>query len=221
MYRYCIIFLLSVLSLVGCSNKTKIVEERPEAINAFVIDNDKLYVIGEYHDFEFTDNDIAKSMAAINSPLYKENILAIDIIIQITNQSEVYGFYNIYLDPNKTDKLDEQLLQENHIYKSGTLPLKMVEKVKIAYPNWDENQKVYSSRFHSKGQVIKLKNRDEILQKYELPVPLIADTKYFKTEKDIAGGVTTMVMLPVAVVAIIPMMAVWGIACAANSNGGC
>lgn len=228
--------LLSLLFLISCSSVTTKGENRLEAINAFVLDKDKLYVIGQYHDFEFQSNtmpvnpnagldeqfaqmsrgvDIIKSLDMLNHPPYKNNILAIKVTIDITNQATVRGYYDVYLNPDETDKYDKKVLADNYqLTHFGTLPVDLIDNVKN--PNWDPGKKVYSRRFFAMGRIVKLQNRDEIVQKYGLPTPIIANTSYYTSKKDVAGDLESAgivsIALPVAVVTMIPMMVVCTVA---------
>ncbi|MDF7670668.1 hypothetical protein PT276_05575 [Orbaceae bacterium ESL0721] len=219
MYKYAVIFLLSILSLVGCAKDTIRGDTLPEAISAFILDKDKLYVVGQYHDYEFTSNDIVKSIEALRSPPYKDNILGIYVTLEIIDQSEVRGNYYVYFDPDKVDKLDKQELEKNGIKEYGLLPSYIYDKVKATHPDWNRNM-LYQHKFYSEGRVVKLENHDEIVQKYSVTTPLTAYTTYYKTKNDIGVGLAvvtimaTLPLMPITAVITSPLI----VACTISSG---
>lgn len=48
-----------------------------------------------------------------------------------------------------------------------------------------------------------------------------ADVSYYESKLNIGEDIKSILMLPVAAVAIVPMMIIWGAACAGSTTTGC
>lgn len=183
------------LTLAACTTKTERVSREPERMLAFLISNNQLYVIGEKNDYLFAGENISKFDSFMKSN-YAKYIQKAEVSISITDASDVKIQYKGML--KTLPDADKQAIGET--YRLGS------------------DNSVY---FSTAGKRVKLQNRDEILAKNPVNGSFFADVSYYESKSNIGEDIKSILMIPVAAVAVVPMMIIWGAACAGSTTTGC
>ena len=158
--------------LLGCvtaDQQYKEFSSKKEVIKSFFIANDRIYAIGQLNSYQFNskDNwDTAQLIKLLESP-YTKNIsfVKIDEIRKNVKSNEVEAFLSIYFNHKNLTKAQlDELYNINSPYRDG--------------------RRMFFSM--NNGNLVDIKNKNEILQKAKLIQPL--ETKYveFSNEKEIS-----------------------------------
>lgn len=183
------------LTLVACTTKIEKVSQERERMLAFLIVNDQLYVIGEKNDYLFSGKKVSEFDSFMKSN-YAKYIQKADVLIGITDTSNVNIHYTGMLK---------------------VLPDADKQAIRKTYGIGSDN----SVNFSTSGQRVKLQNRDEILAKHPVNGSFFANVSYYESKLNIGEDIKSILMIPVAAVAIVPMMIIWGAACAGSTTTGC
>ena len=158
--------------LLGCvtgDQQYKELSSKKEVIKSFFIADNRIYAIGQLNSYQFNskDNrDTAQLIKLLESP-YTKNIssVQIDEIRQNVKTNEVEAFLSIYFNHQNLTKTQlDELYNINSPYRDG--------------------RRMFFSM--NNGNLVDIKNKNEILQKAKLIQPL--ETKYveFSNEKEIS-----------------------------------
>lgn len=158
--------------LFGCvtaDQQYKELSSKKEVIKSFFIADNRIYAIGQLNSYQFNskDNgDTAQLIKLLESP-YTKNIssVKIDEIRKNVKTNEVEAFLSIYFNHQNLTKAQlDKLYNINSPYRDG--------------------RRMFFSM--NNGNLVDIKNKNEILQKAKLIQPL--ETKYveFSNEKEIS-----------------------------------
>ena len=158
--------------LLGCvtaDQQYKELSSQKEVIKSFFIADNRIYAIGQLNSYQFNskDNgDTAQLIKLLESP-YTKNIsfVKIDEIRKNVKSNEVEAFLSIYFNHKNLTKAQlDELYNINSPYRDG--------------------RRMFFSM--NNGNLVDIKNKNEILQKAKLIQPL--ETKYveFSNEKEIS-----------------------------------
>lgn len=188
-------WIVLVLGLSACSSSLEFDDSKQEKLLSFLIVENKLYVVGELHDYEFENQQVNELNTFLKSQIANK-IKSVEANFRVKNSSNVEGEYRIQLDGER--------LSENERNKA-------VNDFKFT-----SNQNPYIT-YRADGKLVKLGNRNELLHQFRFKDPIDATVRYYKTRSGLqntAEGVLGVIILPVAVVAVLPMYMFWVGACA-------
>ena len=158
--------------LLGCitaDQQYKELSSQKEVIKSFFIADNRIYAIGQLNSYQFNSKDngnTAQLIKLLESP-YTKNIsfVKIDEIRKNVKTNEVEAFLSIYFNHQNLTKAQlDELYNINSPYRDG--------------------RRMFFSM--NNGNLVDIKNKNEILQKAKLIQPL--ETKYveFSNEKEIS-----------------------------------
>lgn len=158
--------------LLGCvteDQQYKELSSKKEVIKSFFIADNRIYAIGQLNSYQFNSKDngnTAQLIKLLESP-YTKNIssVKIDEIRKNVKTNEVEAFLSIYFNHQNLTKAQlDELYNINSPYRDG--------------------RRMFFSM--NNGNLVDIKNKNEILQKAKLIQPL--ETKYveFSNEKEIS-----------------------------------
>lgn len=158
--------------LFGCvtaDQQYKELSSKKEVIKSFFIADNRIYAIGQLNSYQFNSKDngnTAQLIKLLESP-YTKNIssVKIDEIRKNVKTNEVEAFLSIYFNHQNLTKAQlDELYNINSPYRDG--------------------RRMFFSM--NNGNLVDIKNKNEILQKAKLIQPL--ETKYveFSNEKEIS-----------------------------------
>ena len=158
--------------LLGCvttDQQYKELSSKKEVIKSFFIADNQIYAIGQLNSYQFNSKDnwnTAQLIKLLESP-YTKNIssVKIDEIRKNVKTNEVEAFLSIYFNHQNLTKAQlDELYNINSPYRDG--------------------RRMFFSM--NNGNLVDIKNKNEILQKAKLIQPL--ETKYveFSNEKEIS-----------------------------------
>ena len=158
--------------LLGCitaDQQYKELSSQKEVIKSFFIADNRIYAIGQLNSYQFNSKDngnTAQLIKLLESP-YTKNIsfVKIDEIRKNVKSNEVEAFLSIYFNHKNLTKAQlDELYNINSPYRDG--------------------RRMFFSM--NNGNLVDIKNKNEILQKAKLIQPL--ETKYveFSNEKEIS-----------------------------------
>lgn len=158
--------------LFGCvtaDQQYKELSSKKEVIKSFFIADNQIYAIGQLNSYQFNSKDngnTAQLIKLLESP-YTKNIssVKIDEIRKNVKTNEVEAFLSIYFNHQNLTKAQlDELYNINSPYRDG--------------------RRMFFSM--NNGNLVDIKNKNEILQKAKLIQPL--ETKYveFSNEKEIS-----------------------------------
>lgn len=178
------------LGLSGCAYLAGIplTETKDEQLHSFLIVQNKLYIVGERHDYQFESDLVGQLNHFLKSP-YAKHTEEVKAQFIIEKHPVVDGEYGVFLSGDKLKPADRAKLKADYGFNNAS------------------NDLMYR-KYEAKGKVVKLENRAEILQKYRFKKPMAAKVIYHEYElssdqkREIALGVAAApVMVPLAVVA--------------------
>lgn len=194
-----------MFGVTACSSSLEFDESKQEKIHSFLIVENKLYVVGELHDYEFEHQQVTELNNFLKS-LIANKIKSVEANFKVKESQKVEGRYSIILDGKALTESERNTVINAFHFNSAQNP---------------------SITYQAEGNLVKLANREELLQKFRFKQPLDARVHYYKTKSGLQNtadraldGVLAVAMIPVAAVLVVPMMIVWGVACA-GSTGGC
>lgn len=158
-----------LLSCVTADQQYKELSSKKEVIKSFFIADNRIYAIGQLNSYQFNSKDngnTAQLIKLLESP-YTKNIssVKIDEIRKNVKTNEVEAFLSIYFNHQNLTKAQlDELYNINSPYRDG--------------------RRMFFSM--NNGNLVDIKNKNEILQKAKLIQPL--ETKYveFSNEKEIS-----------------------------------
>lgn len=181
--------------LLGCvtaDQQYKELSSQKEVIKSFFIADNRIYAIGQLNSYQFNskDNgDTAQLIKLLESP-YTQNIsfVKIDEIRKNVKSNEVEAFLSIHFNHKNLTKAQlDELYNINSPYRDG--------------------RRMFFSM--NNGNLVDIKNKNEILQKAKLIQPL--ETKYveFSNEKEISinklnkeEAALSAIMIPFAIIGL-------------------
>ncbi|XDZ50242.1 hypothetical protein AB8Q18_08525 [Neisseriaceae bacterium CLB008] len=195
--------------LSSCVTSTVYKHSREESIQAVFIQGDKLYAAGPEFEYEFNGNSVIRLQSFLNST-YKNKILftTANFWDYTKNTNEIRGNYSIYLDKEIFTKEEVDDLVKN--YKFGIVNVLGTEGTKAMnklLPDRNINKPLLSGNYYLEGRVVKLDNRDELLEKYLLKKPLEVTVESYGKEVSVNGKAILGPML------VAPAFIMWGVAC--------
>ena len=158
-----------LLCCVAADQQYKELSSKKEVIKSFFIADNQIYAIGQLNSYQFNSKDngnTAQLIKLLESP-YTKNIssVKIDEIRKNVKTNEVEAFLSIYFNHQNLTKAQlDELYNINSPYRDG--------------------RRMFFSM--NNGNLVDIKNKNEILQKAKLIQPL--ETKYveFSNEKEIS-----------------------------------
>ena len=194
-----ILLVISMTFLFGCTTNKKEISKQTEVIQAFFIANNNIYAVGNLNSYQFSSSKSENVQHFINF-LNSKDMRAfkeahIDRIEKNTEDNSIEAYIFIELDSKKlTEK--ERLFNKRDVYKSS-----------------QGNHDLFFRISH--GELVKLQNKDEILNKGKLSKPLktnlieYMNTREFDTGPDApspellaAFTVGAIVMIPLAIITL-------------------
>lgn len=151
-----------VFTLTGCAyfSKPQHTHTEQEKLKSFLIVQDKLYIVGQLHDYQF-ENDLVTQLDRFLKSPYANQIK--DIRIQFVTDgyqpADVEGEYGVFVSGDKLTPSDRAQL-----------------KAEFGFDDVSSNM-MYRS-YKANGKIVRLTNRNEILQKYRFKQPLEAKLIY-------------------------------------------
>ncbi|MDW1122590.1 hypothetical protein P2M42_10475 [Mannheimia haemolytica] len=184
-----------IFGITACFSSLEFDESKQEKINSFLIVGNKLYVVGELHDYEFEHQQVAELNNFLKS-LIANKIKSVEANFEVKESKKVEGSYRIILDGKSLTESERSTVMNTFHFNSAQNP---------------------SITYQAEGNLVKLANREELLQKFRFKQALEANVRYYKMKSGLqntAEGALSIVMLPVAVVAVLPFYMFWVGACA-------
>lgn len=174
-----------LFELVSCTSQTEL-DIKNEKFHSFLIVENKLYAIGELHDYEFENNLVRELNDFLQSP-FVNKIQAIEISLSIKDSPNVTGSYKVLLSPQ-------------------TFSEREIEKLKTDF-GFELYPEQLIKTYHADGKVVKLANRAEILQKFRFKQPLDATLTYYNTTltEHPALSAFSPILLPIGIIIYIPV----------------
>ncbi|MEQ4922990.1 hypothetical protein [Proteus hauseri] len=202
--------------LAACTTTYDLDKKENERITALLLSNDKLYAVGEVNDYEFS-GEIVKALYLFSLSPYANKLIYSSADLTVTDNKSVNGIYRVYIAvAGLSDIEKKELIDKYRFHITKYLP-----KAATTPPNDTEKPEFLMQSFRSNGNIVALENKQALNKKYALETPLIAEVNYFSSSKDVAGDVGAVLMAPVAIIMVVPVMLVWGVACAGSSSDGC
>ena len=215
------LYLILACLLVGCVTHIGEPKQSTEHIHAFMLDKNKIYLLGEQSDYLLENQDVSAMRTFLNSP-YAKQTLFLTMKLDATG-NEVKGEYAVYLDSSKFSHEEKEKLQKDFWFNPiSHIHPDLLPAVKARHPNWKANQPALKRQYRAFGKLVKLKNRDEILRKYAMKSPIAVElTKREAYQENIADEIAwelaaRTVFVPIYVAygvvltaAAVPMMAIY------------
>ena len=181
--------------LLGCvtaDQQYKELSYKKEVIKSFFIADNRIYAIGQLNSYQFNSKDngnTAQLIKLLESP-YTKNIsfVKIDEIRKNVKSNEVEAFLSIYFNHKNLTKAQlDELYNINSPYRDG--------------------RRMFFSM--NNGNLVDIKNKNEILQKAKLIQPL--ETKYVEFSNEKAISINKLTQEEVALSASIIPFAIIGL----------
>ena len=142
-----------------------------EKIYAFMIEKNKIYLIGEQSDYLLQNQDVEAMQHFLTSPYAKQTLFFTMKLDSLDN--EVTGEYTVYLDESKYSKEEKEQLQKQYWFNPiSYIHSDFLSAVKLRNPNWKANQPALKRQYRAFGKRIRFNNRDEIISKFSMPEPI-------------------------------------------------
>lgn len=186
-----------ILGLSSCTNKTNQVEQSTEKLHSFFIVDNKLYAVGTLYDYQFEGVLVRELNRFLTTPLTNK-INMMEVRFEVKEAPKVQGSYYIELaQEGLSEKELDQLVREFGFY--------------IGHDNVRKN-------YSADGQLVRLADRDDILQKFRFKQPLEADFIRYETvntfDKDTAVSVIKLPLTVAKTVIELPVRTFWLMGCA-------
>lgn len=163
--------ILVCLLLASCITHISLPTQITERIHAFMIDRDKIYLVGEQADYLLQNQDVEAMQRFLSSPYAKQTLFFTMRLDRIDN--DVTGEYAVYLDESKYSKEEKEKLQKQYWFNPiSHIRTDLLPAVKLKNPNWKANQSALKRQYRAFGKRVHLKNRAEILSKYAMQKPI-------------------------------------------------
>lgn len=199
------LYFILICLLTGCITHISEPVQKMEKIHAFMIEGDKIYLIGELSDYLLQNQDVEAMQHFLTSAYAKQTLFFTMKLDRIDN--DVTGEYAVYLDESKYSKEEKDKLQKQYWFNPiSHIRTDLLPAVKIKNPNWKSDQPALKRQYRAFGKRVHLKNRAEILSKYAMqkPINVLLTERASRKEiivddiaLDLAKGIT---LFPVAVV---------------------
>lgn len=206
-------FILVCLLLASCITHISLPTQTTERIHAFMIDRDKIYLIGEQADYLLQNQDVEAMQRFLSSPYAKQVLFFTMKLDRIDNN--VSGEYAVYLDESKYSKEEKEKLQKQYWFNPiSHIHTDLLRAVKTRNPKWKANQSALKRQYRAFGKRVRLKNRAEILSKYAMQNPMnVALTERTSRKEVIVDDIALefakgVVLFPVAVAYSVAFVAV-------------
>lgn len=191
-----IILILGAL-LVSCVTYVDRIKIVQDELQAFAIQEDKLYLIGKNSDYVFENDDI-KSLHTFLHSEYAKKILTIDINFYAVDD-KIFGEYAVYLDPEKFTTEQKQQLQKSFWFN----PISQIKpEVASKIAHWDSKKPALKRQYRAGGRFVRLKNKDKFLTKNTLSKSLSISYEhtFHKQESLVDDYAMLVVAFPLVVV---------------------
>lgn len=165
------LYLILFCLLTGCITHISEPTQKVERIQAFMIEDDKIYLVGEQADYLLQNQDVKAMQFFLKSTYAKQAVFFTMKLDGLDN--EVKGEYAVYLDESKYSTEEKEQLQKQywfnpiHHIHPNLLPL-----FKQQNPHWRTEQIALKRQYRAFGKRVHFKNRDEILRKFSMPEPI-------------------------------------------------
>lgn len=207
------LYFILICLLTGCITYISEPVQKTEKIYAFMVEEDKIYLIGEQADYLLQNQDVEAMQRFLSSPYAKQILFFTMKLDRIDN--DVTGEYAVYLDESKYSKEEKEKLQKQYWFNPiRHIHIDLLPAVKIKNPNWKANQPALKRQYRAFGKRVRLKNRAEILSKYAMQNPMnVALTERTSRKKVIIDDIALefakgVVLFPVVVAYSVAFVAV-------------
>lgn len=194
------ILLLSISILTACSTHIEKVKSN-DVVQAFLVDKDNLYVVGQNYDYQFSQGNIDVLQKVLMLPFINK-MKDPSILIEIHDGKKLKGYYDVSFVKEQLSKKEQKVLMDEYGFTQSN------------------NGRTLFKRFYADGILSQLQNRNELLSKYPLTNKLSIQLEFFEKSKKITGeDIAKVVLLPVAIpVAVVgtvlafPIYFIWVVA---------
>lgn len=193
------------LALTGCAyfSSKPLTQTKQENLQSFLIVQDKLYIVGQLHDYQF-ENDLVSQLDRFLKSSYANQIEDIDVQFVIEKSPVVEGEYKVYLSGDKLKPNDRV-------------------KLKAEFGFNDASSNMMYRSYKANGKVVQLTNRNEVLQRYRFKRPLEAKVIYYEFDStsdekmETALGIAALpITIPMAVVGAVILVPLLLVGCATS-----
>ena len=151
------LYLILICLLTSCVIHINKPIKTTEKIYAFMIEKNKIYLIGEHSDYLLQNQDVEAMQHFLTSPYAKQTLFFTMKLDSLDN--EVTGEYTVYLDESKYSKEEKEQLQKQYWFNP------------ISYIHSDFLSAL-KRQYRAFGKRIRFNNRDEIISKFSMPEPI-------------------------------------------------
>lgn len=173
-----------VFTLTSCAyfSSKPLTQTKQENLQSFLIVQDKLYIVGQLHDYQF-ENDLVTQLDRFLQSPYANQIEDIRIQFVIEKSPIVEGEYGVFVSGDKLKPSDRA-------------------KLKAEFGFNDASSNMMYRSYKANGKVVQLTNRKEILQKYRFKQPLEAKVIYYEFDSTSEEKMETALAIATAPVTI-------------------
>lgn len=165
------LYFVLLFFLTGCVTRISEPTDSIERIYAFMIEKDKIYLIGEQSDYLLQNQDVSAMQAFLTSSFAKQTLFFTMKLDSL--DSDVKGEYVVYLDESKYNKEEKEKLQKQYWFNPiSYIHSDLIPAVRAKNATWQANQPALKRQYRAFGQRLRFKNREEILNKYRLAQPI-------------------------------------------------
>jgi len=165
------LYLILICLLTSCVTHINKPIKTTEKIYAFMIEKNKIYLIGEQSDYLLQNQDVEAMQHFLTSPYAKQTLFFTMKLDSLDN--EITGEYTVYLDESKYSKEEKEQLQKQYWFNPiSYIHSDFLSAVKLRNPNWKANQPALKRQYRAFGKRIRFNNRDEIISKFSMPEPI-------------------------------------------------
>ncbi|MBQ9260285.1 MAG: hypothetical protein IJ187_10630 [Neisseriaceae bacterium] len=194
----CMIMSVSLLLQTACTTYS-MSNQTDEHIKTIFLENDNVYFVGDKNNYAFNKNknkDIVNFFQYIDTSYFK------------SSEDNTFIFS---IDESSINKNDVKLYISSSIEKDEYLNIKNSKNVLFSdnciSKKYGQGRTYYNCNFNAKGQVVGIKNKDEILNQYAFTNPIKAILRTGKNKIDVGrtveGAMWIIVLTPIIPLAIL------------------
>ncbi len=198
------LYFIFICLLAGCITHISKPIQSTEQIYAFMIENDKIYLVGEKSDYLLQNQDVGAMREFLNSP-YAKQVLFFTMKLDSLD-SDVTGEYAVYLDESKYNEEEKKQLQKLFWFNPiSYIHPDLLPALQMRNTAWRTDQPALKRQYRAFGKRVRFKNRQEILQKYAMNEPMTVMLSQRMSSKEVIADdialdiVRSITLLPVAV----------------------
>lgn len=194
------LYFIFICLLAGCITHISKPIQSTEQIYAFMIEDDKIYLVGEKSDYLLQNQDVGAMREFLNSP-YAKQVLFFTMKLDSLD-SDVTGEYAVYLDESKYNAEEKKQLQKQFWFNPiSYIHPDLLPALQMRNTAWRTDQPALKRQYRAFGKRVRFKNRQEILQKYAMNEPMTVMLSQRMSSMEIIADDIALdaVLLPVAV----------------------